>query len=474
MTPRRAGIAVGLLLWAGAARAGQAGAGARAEAATGILHEMNRAMVRLADKVSPAVVQIQVSGFRPAGPGGRVESAFVGRQHALASGVVVDPDGYILTNSHVVHGAQRIQVLLPEPPGGAAGGEDTARRLFDAKVVGAEPDVDLALLKIERRGLTALSLGATTTVRQGELVFAIGSPVGLTSTVTMGIVGSAARQVDLATQAMEFIQTDAPINPGNSGGPLVNVDGALVGINTFILSESGGSQGLGFAIPAPMARLVYESLRKHGRVHLGEVGVATQAITPTLAAGLRLPRDWGVVVADVAIGGPARAAGVEPGDVIASVDGHPIDSLAALTASRYLHRPSEPLKLVLLRGEQRLTVQIDARERAHPADLAELAIPETSLVRRLGILGVDVNEKLKGVIPGLLVGTGVVVAARTLDATNADSGLQPGDVIHAVNRTVIESVEGLRQVLRGIKAGEPVALQIEREGKLAYLSFDME
>jgi len=472
MTPRRAGIAVGLLLSAGAA--GPAGASARADAGTGILHEMNRAMVRLADKVSPAVVQIQVSGFRPAGPGGRVESAFVGRQHALASGVVVDPDGYILTNSHVVHGAQRVQVLLPEPPGGATGGDDTTRRLFDAKVVGSEPDVDLALLKIDRRGLSALSLGATTTVRQGELVFAVGSPVGLTSTVTMGIVGSAARQVDLATQAMEFIQTDAPINPGNSGGPLVNVDGALVGITTFIVSESGGSQGLGFAIPAPMARLVYEGLRAHGHVQLGEVGVGTQAINPTLAAALGLPRDWGVVIADVALGGAARAAGVEAGDVIVSVDGHPIDGPAALTAARYLHRPSEPFKLVLLRGGKRLTVQVDAKERVRLPDLAELAVPETSLVRRLGILGVDVSEKLHGVIPGLRVGTGGVVAARTLDATNADSGLQPGDVIHAVNRTVIESVVALRQVLRGIKAGDPVALQIERDGKLAYLSFEME
>jgi serine protease Do len=472
LTPVSARIALGLLLVAGAARADQPGAGARAEAGTGILHEMNRAMIRLAERVSPAVVQIQVTGFRPAAPNGRIESAFVARQHAIGSGVVVDPDGYILTNHHVVHGAQRVQVLLPATPGGAPGRED-AMRLLEAKVIGTEPDIDLALLKIEARRLASLSLDAATTVHQGELVFAIGSPEGLARTVTMGIVGSAARQVDL-TQRMAFIQTDAPINPGNSGGPLVNVDGALVGINTFILSESGGSQGLGFAIPAPMARLVYESLRKHGHVQLVEAGLTTQTITPTLAAALGLPRDWGIVVSDTAIGGAARAAGVEQGDVIVSFDGHPIDSLAALTGARYLHPSGDPVQLVLLRGGQRLTVKIEAKEKRHPADLAELASPETSLVRRLGILGVDVNEKLQGVIPGLLVGTGVVVAARTLDATSVDSGLQPGDVVHAVNRTVVESVEGLRQVLRGIKAGDPVAIQIERQGKLAYLSFEME
>jgi serine protease Do len=345
--------------------------------------------------------------------------------------------------------------------------------MFVARVIGTEPNVDLALLKIEARALPTLPLDGASAVRQGELVFAIGSPEGLERTVTMGVVGSASRQVDMA-QPMAFIQTDAPINPGNSGGPLVNVDGDLVGINTFIYTESGGSQGLGFAIPAPMAQLVYERLRKDGHVHLVEAGLAAQAITPTLAAALGLPRDWGVIVGDATLGGPARAAGVEVGDVVVSFDGRAIDSLASLTTARYLHRPGEPIQLVLLRGAQRLTLKVDAVERPHPPGLAELASPETSLVRRLGILAVDVSEKLAGVIPGLLQGTGVVVAARTLDATSVDSGLQPGDVIHAVNRTTIESVDSLRLVLRGLKAGDPVAIQIERQGKLAYLSFEME
>ncbi len=461
-------MAVGLFLAAGPVRAEPAGGTPHVEPDAGILHELDRSMVRLAAKVSPSVVQIQVTGYRAAGPASPLEPAPVARQSAIGSGVIVDPEGYILTNHHVVHGAQRVEVLLP----GAAG---DGRRLFEAKVIGTEPDIDLALLKIDASGLPALALDSASSVRQGELVFAIGSPEGLASTVTMGIVGSAARPVEGPHGAMNFIQTDAPINPGNSGGPLVNTGGALVGINTFIVSLSGGSQGLGFAIPAPMVRFVYDSLRKHGHLQLVEVGVVAQSITPTLAAALGLPRDWGVVVSDVALSGAARAAGVAPGDVILTFDGRPMDTLAALTSAHYLHQPGEPVQLVLLRGEQRLTLKINAPEAARPTDqLIDLASPATSMVRRLGILGVDVSAKLHGIIPPLRVGNGVVVAARTLDTTRVDSGLQPGDVIHAVNRTDVDSLETLRRVIGAIKAGDPVAIQIERQGKLMYLAFEME
>ena len=466
---------LGLLPAIGATRA-QAGTGVtHAELGVGPLHELDRVMVRLAAKVSPSVVQIQVIAYRPVGPASQGEAAPVVRQRGIGLGVIVDPDGYILTNQHVVHGAQRVEVLLPGPTGDATGGEEAGRRLFEAKVVGSEPDIDLALLKIDARGLPALALGAASTVQQGELVFAIGSPEGLASTVTMGIVGSSARQVEGANKAMNYIQTDAPINPGNSGGPLVNADGALVGINTFIVSLSGGSQGLGFAIPAPMVRFTYESLRKHGHVQLVQVGVVSQAITPALAAGLGLPRDWGVVVSDVALGSAGRAAGVEPGDIVVSFDGCNIDTLAALTNAHYLHRPGDPVQLVLLRGERRVTLKINAPEIARPPEqLIDLASPATSLVRRLGILGVDVSAKLHGIIPPLRVGTGVVVAARTLDTTRGDSGLQPGDVIHAVNRTDIDSLETLRRVVGALKAGDPVAIQVERQGKFVYASFELE
>jgi len=440
-----------------------------------ILREMNAAVTRLAAKVSPAVVQIQVTGYGLAADPGRTDSGYVARQHAIGSGVVVAPEGYILTNYHVVHGAQRIRVVLAVPAKGAHPAADaTSRRIFTASVVGVDPNVDLAVLKIEATGLASLNLDGAGRARQGELVFAVGSPEGLASTVTMGIVSSADRQVDI-TQPMSFIQTDAPINPGNSGGPLVDVNGALVGINTFILSQSGGSQGLGFAIPASLAGFVYQSLRKNGRIHRIEVGATIQAITPTLSAGLGLPRDWGVVISDVALGSAARTAGVAAGDVIESFDGRPINDMAALTNAIYLHPVGKPVALTVLRGNERVTLSILAPEVTRPTDqLLDVADPSKDLVRRLGIIGVDVSAKLKGIISPLRIGKGVVVAGRTLDATSVESGLQAGDVIHAVNRTEVESLEALRHLIAALKPGDPVVLQVERQGKFIYIAFDME
>lgn len=445
------------------------------EHASGILRELDSAVARLAERISPAVVQIQVTGYGVAADPGRSDTVFVGRQHGIGSGVIVDPAGFILTNYHVVHGAQRIHIVLAGPArSGTMAADAASRRIFIASIVGTDPNVDLAVLKIDAKGLPYLPLERSKRVRQGELVFAIGSPEGLASTVTMGIVSSAERQVDI-TQPIAFIQTDAPINPGNSGGPLVDTSGVLVGLNTFIVSQSGGSQGLGFAIPADLARFVYDSLRRHGRIHRIEAGVTVQGITPTLAAGLGLPRDWGVVVCDVGLGSAAATAGVEPGDVVDSFDGHPIDSLAAVTSAIYLHPVDRPVILEVLRGGKRMKFEIHAPEASRPTDqLLDLADPARDLVRKLGIVGVDVSAKLQGIISPLRIGKGVVVAARTLDATSVQSGLQGGDVIHAVNRTEIDSVAVLRRVIEATKPGDAVAIQIEREGKLAYLAFDME
>ena len=248
----------------------------------------------------------------------------------------------------------------------------------------------------------------------------------------------------------------------------------MLGINTFMVSASGGSQGLGFAIPAPTARFIYDSLRKFGRVRRVEAGVTAQAITPALAGGLGLARDWGVLVADVALEGPARAAGLRTGDVIDAVDGRPIDSLAALYESLYLHPAQAPLKLGVLRGEQGLSLQVQAGEAKDPGEaLADLANPRDHLVRKLGILGVTVSGKLAGLVR-LRTGTGVIVAARTLDASSIDAGLEVGDVIHEVNRRSVESVEALRSALRALKPGDPVVLQIERQESFHFLATEME
>jgi len=260
----------------------------------GVLRQLNGALSQLADRVSPAVVQILVSGYGPASAeDGRPAAAFVVRQRAVGSGVIVDSAGYIVTNAHVVQGGQRIMVVPPAVGAGWPQGQDpTRKRSYPARLLGIHPESDIAVLKIDATGLPALPLRNTAVVRQGELVFAVGTPQGLASTMTMGIVSSAARQIDVDAP-MLFIQTDAPINPGNSGGPLVNAEGEVVGINTFIVSGSGGSEGLGFAVPAPVARFVYDGLRKRGYVHRVELGIAAQGITPQLASGLALPRDWG-------------------------------------------------------------------------------------------------------------------------------------------------------------------------------------
>jgi serine protease Do len=441
----------------------------------GLIQKLDAEVAQILARVSPAVVQIRVTGFGPSEERGRTETAVVERQHSLGSGIIVDPDGYILTNEHVVHGAQRVSVLLPALPGTRPSATDsTRRRIFEARVVGSQPDVDLALLKVEAKGLPVLSLEKAHPARQGELAFAIGSPDGLASSVTMGVVSAAGRQVENAFP-MAFIQTDAPINPGNSGGPLVDAEGSLLGINAFILTRSGGSEGLGFAIPAETVKFVYESLRKYGRVRRIEVGILSQPITPELAAGLQLPRDWGVIVSDVDPKGAAHAAGVEPGDIVDAVDGQPIYSLPGLMKSVFVHPIDQPVSLRLLHGDETYTLEVQAKESSRPADqLGELGVSDKGLVRRLGIIGADLDDRARALLPNLRTGSGVVVGARIQDSTSADSGLQAGDVILRLNQTPIDSLDTLRKTVRGLKAGDPVALQVEREGKWSYLSFEME
>jgi serine protease Do len=224
-----------------------------------------------------------------------------------------------------------------------------------------------------------------------------------------------------------------------------------------------------------MVRFAYDSLRKYGHVRRIEAGITAQAVTPTLATGLGLARDWGVVVADVAPGSAAAAAGVRPGDVIDTFDGLQVESLPALTGALFLHQVGEPVTLGLIRGDQSISLTVNAPEAKQPTDLlADLANPDRGLVPRLGILGVDVSEKLRGIIPPLRIGYGVVVAARTAEGGSRGTGLQPGDVIHAMNGNPVESVEGLRQAVLAVKAGDPVVLQVERQGRLTYLAFEME
>ncbi len=449
--------------------------GARPEEAPPVLQQLNSALEALVAKVSPAVVQIQVTGYGALDDSNRSETAVVARQHAIGSGVIVDSNGYIMTNAHVVRGAQRIRVVLPMPsadfPQVFPAGKE---HVYDAKLIGVHQDSDLALLKIEQTGLPTLSLGSARPVHQGQLVFAIGSPQGLENSATMGVVSSVGQQPD-PDKSMVYIQTDAPINPGNSGGPLVDMDGYVLGINTMILSQGGGSEGLGFAIPARVVRFVYQSLKKYGHVHEVEIQAAAQDITPSLAEGLGLSQSWGVIVDDVDPDGAAAAAGLKIGDIVVSADNRPIATLPALTATMYLHPLDQVMKLVVLRGTEKQTLEISVRERRDPMDkLRDNVDPEKSLVPALGILAIDLTDELRSAIGELRIANGVAVLARAANLIGPDTGLKSGDVIHTVNKTPIDSVDTLRSTMLQIKPNAPVVLQIEREGKLQWLSFEME
>ncbi len=438
------------------------------------LMQLNNALEGLAAKVSPAVVQILVTGYGPAHEENRTQTALIVRQHAVGSGVIVDSNGYIMTNAHVVEGAQRIRVALPLPGDSGRAVPVGKRHILEAKLLGVHKETDLALLKIDERDLPTLTLLSQQRPRVGQLVFAIGSPEGLQNSVTMGVVSAVARQPD-PTKAMTYIQTDAPINPGNSGGPLVDMNGSVVGINTFILSEGGGSEGLGFAIPARIVEFVYQSLRKYGHVHKVEIGAVAQEITPTLADGLHLSQRWGVIIADVKPDGPAASAGLQIQDIVLMADDRRIETLPGLSSALYLHRLDKVLKLDVLRGDQRKTLYIPAIEQRDPMDqLFDAADPEKSLISRLGILATDITPDLRNQIGTLRISSGVIVLGRAADLITPDTGLQTGDVIHALNNTPITSMEELRAAVRRLKTDDPVVLQVERSDGLSYLGFEME
>jgi serine protease Do len=437
------------------------------------LVQLNDALESLAVKVSPAVVQILVTGFGSVHEGNRSETALIVRQHAVGSGVIVDPNGYIITNAHVIEGAQRIQVALPIPSDTGVQVPIGKRRLLDAKLLGQHKETDLALLKIDETDLPTLPLN-TQRPRVGQLVFAIGSPEGLQNSLTMGVVSAVARQAD-PSKALTYIQTDAPINPGNSGGPLVDMDGSVLGINTFILSEGGGSEGLGFAIPARVVDFVYRSLRLHGHVHRVEIGAATQEITPTLADALHLQRHWGVIVVDVTPDGPAEAAGLKIQDIILQADDRRIETMPSLASALYLHRLDKPVKLEILRGNETKTIFVPAIEHRDAMDqILDKINPENSLVPALGVLAIDITDDLRQQLSSLRVSSGVIVVGRAADLILPDTGLQSGDVIHSLNGTPVDSVDHLRSMTRALKVGTPVALQIERDGGLLYVSFEVE
>jgi serine protease Do len=439
------------------------------------LDRLNQAIDALTRKVWPSVVQIVVTGYGTRDENVRGEvNAVVTRQRAMGSGFVIDGDGYIMTNAHVVSGAQRVQVVLPpdKVDGTLTSALSPRTTVVPARIVGITTEIDLALLKIDAK-LPALPLATYRQVRQGETVFAFGSPGGLRNTLTHGLVSAVARQTD-PDSPLIYIQTDAPINPGNSGGPLVNVRGEVVGVNTFIMSQSGGNEGLGFAIPSATARTVYRQLRQFGQLRRQEVGMSLQTITPMLADSLGLARGYGVIVSDVWPGGPAEAGGLKIGDILVSVDGQAAENVPTVNYNFRLRDSSDPVQLVVLRGTTEMPIHVNAVEEKSDLDsVSAMADPRKNLVSELGILGVEIDPRIAAGAKGLRDAFGIVVVARTSGAVT-DVPLQPRDVIRSLNNRPTFTLSGLRELLQTTKPGAPVTLQIQREGRLMYVSFTLD
>ena len=394
-------------------------------------------------------------------------------QRKIGSGVIVDSDGYILTSAHVVEGAQRIRVALPEPPGtsplqmSAVG----RTRILDAALIGLHRESDIALLKVETHNLLALPLAATRTVSPGEVVLAIGSPDGLQGSVTMGIVIPYGDNRE--SRCADGVHPDGrSINPGNSGGPLIDLDGNVIGLNTFIMSKGGGSEGIGFAVPARIVRFVYDNLRRYGFVQRAEIGVSAQEITPTLAAGLRLSRDWGVVIADLAPAGPAAAAGLKLQDIIDAVDGHQVVGLPGFAAALYLHPADEDLKLEVLRGQEKIAVVLPATQHKDGRyDLADLIDPR-NVIDGLGVFVVALDDRFRSPFSTPRSSSGVLVIAKSPGLNVYTSDLRPGDIVYRVNQQGVESIQQVRSLLQRMRPRQPVALQVERGGQLQYIAFE--
>jgi len=446
------------------------------------LQQLNGSVATLVRNVSRSVVQVVVTSYGPVDPGNRTDTDMViGRQRSMGSGVVIAAGGYIVTNAHVVSNARRVEVVVPGAPGDGGGVRSLVKgrgRTLDAKIIGVAREIDLALLKVdgvEDAALPALPIADYDALRQGELVFAFGSPEGLRNSVTMGIVSAVARQPD-ADNPLVYVQTDAPINHGNSGGPLVNVKGELVGINTFILSDSGGSQGLGFAIPGALVQMAVPKLRQYGHLHRGEIGILLQTITPALASGLGLAQDWGAMISDVAPGSTAEKAGIHPQDIIISLDDEPVDGVPRLAFQLFTRSAGDVVRLKLRRGTELYTADVDVAERAHDFDrLTDLVDPEKSLVAKLGILGVGITEATAGMAAELRLPSGVIVVGHPKDeADSPDTGLMTGDTIHGVNGSPVTSVDNLRAFVDALKPRSAVVLQIERNEQFIFLAFELD
>ncbi len=434
------------------------------------LRELSASYEGLAARVRPAVVQIFSTGYSTAEEGAGLNAgSLLSTQRSTGSGVILAADGYIITNNHVVQGARKIEVKLP-------GSNQAHEResVIVAKLIGVDRETDLAVIKVDRKDLPLLALGDSNDLRQGQVVMAFGNPMGLEGSVSMGIVSSVARRLK-PDDSMVYVQTDAPINPGNSGGPMVDTEGRVIGINTFIFTQSGGSEGLGFAIPSNVVRNIYDQIRKDGHVHRGQIGIVAQSITSGMAKGLGLAQDWGVIASDVTPDGPAAKEGVKIGDIIQSLNGRTMEDAPQLETAIYRLKLSDIVTVTVLRGDQTLKFSVPVIERDDdPQRFADMVNPDDNLIPKLGILGIEISDKVAEMLPELRHEYGVLVAARSANVPYSGDAIATGDVIYEINHTPTLTIKTLRATLDAMKPGDDVVLEVERSGKLIYVALELE
>ena len=433
------------------------------------LHQVSASLQALSKRVSPSVVQIFSTGYKPDSDRDHRNTDLLSRGLTSGSGIIIESDGWIVTNAHVVQGGRRIRVQLNHEAALPPAQNQARHALFDAKLVMADRDTDLALLKIEATDLPTLEFSDSSDLKQGQLVLAFGSPLGLDNSVSMGIVSSVARQPDPDSPTI-YVQTDAAINPGNSGGPLVDTSGRVVGINTLILTQSGGNEGIGLAIPSNVVRSVYNQVRNEGHVHHHQIGVSARNITPALASGLGLDREDGIVIEDVIPEGPAQNAGLMPGDIVLSVNEKRVQNIRQFALALYSFAVGEKATIEIRRGRQNIFYQIPVSEKQDVQErLADQVTREESKIPQLGILALTLDERLVPMLPPLRNRFGVVVAGKETNGAYEGEGPLPGDVIYSVNGMPVDSVDSLRSVLDDLKTTDAIALQVERLGSLHYL-----